>query len=191
MTAFLLNAPAGEPVVLADLKSWLRIDTSAEDDALTALLVAARLMVESQTRRMLLTQVWRVSLDAWPQDATIRVPFAPFQNVVAIRVFDQTGIAQTLSPATWTLDANPEAARLLFTTAPPPPGRRLAGIELDLTFGYGAAPASVPEPLRQAIRMLAARWYENRGESVPEARGGHVPDAVAAILAPFRRMRLK
>ena len=31
------------------------------------------------------------------------------------------------------------------------------------TVGYGDAAGDVPEPLRQAIRLLVAHWYENRG----------------------------
>ena len=29
--------------------------------------------------------------------------------------------------------------------------------------GYGGGAADVPEPLRQAIRLLVGHWYENRG----------------------------
>jgi uncharacterized phiE125 gp8 family phage protein len=45
--------------------------------------------------------------------------------------------------------------RASFFGAPPaPPGRASAGIEIDVVVGYGATAESVPEPLRQAIRML-------------------------------------
>ena len=190
MTPILITPPAIEPVTLAEMKTWLRIDTADDDSAISALIVAARLTVESTVRRMLLNQSWRLVLDAWPQDNIVRVPLAPFQNVLAVRVYDATGTPQLLGPALWTLDANPEGARLLFTLAPPPPGRTIAGIEIDLALGYGATPASVPEPMRQAIRMLAARWYENRGENPGDSGGTHLPASVAALLAPFRRTRL-
>ena len=45
----------------------------------------------------------------------------------------------------------------------PAPGRPAPGIELDVMVGYGDAAVDVPEPLRQAIRLLIAHWYENRG----------------------------
>lgn len=190
MPPFLLTAPAIEPVALTDIKAWLRIDSTAEDDAINALLLAARQLIESVTRRKLITQSWRFVLEAFPQDNILRIPFAPFQSVLAMRVYDVNNVATPLAPALWTLDANPEAARLLFTTAPPAPGRAIAGIEIDVMLGYGATPTAVPEPIRQAIRMLAARWYENRGDGEADSGATHLPAAVAALLTPYIRRRL-
>jgi uncharacterized phiE125 gp8 family phage protein len=47
----------------------------------------------------------------------------------------------------------------------------------------------VPEPLRQAVRLLTAHWYENRGL----AAIGTVtvlPSTVAALIAPYRMLSL-
>jgi uncharacterized phiE125 gp8 family phage protein len=71
----------------------------------------------------------------------------------------------------------------------PQPGRLAAGIELDVTVGYGDAATDVPEPLRQAVRLLVAHWYENRGL----AAIGTVtvlPTTVAALIAPYRMLSL-
>jgi uncharacterized phiE125 gp8 family phage protein len=46
----------------------------------------------------------------------------------------------------------------------------------------------VPEPLRLAIRMLVAHWFEHRGDLEDEARG--LPSAVLALVRPFRTIRL-
>ena len=71
----------------------------------------------------------------------------------------------------------------------PAPGRLALGIELDVVVGYGDAAVDVPEPLRQAIRLLIAHWYENRGL----AALGTVtvlPTTVAALIAPYRMLSL-
>ena len=49
-------------------------------------------------------------------------------------------------------------------------GSRIAvsGISLDVEAGFGSSPEDVPEPLRLAIKMLVARWFENRGDIVGE-----------------------
>jgi uncharacterized phiE125 gp8 family phage protein len=65
------------------------------------------------------------------------------------------------------------------------PGRALAGIELDVTAGYGGA-ADVPAPLLHAIRLLLARAYEHRDAMAHDA----LPEAVAALVAPFRVIAL-
>ena len=70
------------------------------------------------------------------------------------------------------------------------PGRIAAGIELDVTVGFGDAAINVPEPLRQAIRLLVAHWYENRGLMADVDKGVVLPSTVAALIAPYRVLSL-
>lgn len=72
----------------------------------------------------------------------------------------------------------------------PAPGRVAAGIELDVTVGFGIAAADVPEALRQAIRLLVAHWYENRGLVTIGANYSPLPQSVAALIAPYRMLLL-
>ena len=76
------------------------------------------------------------------------------------------------------------------TTAPPQPGARSAGIEIDVEAGYGATASAVPEPLKQAIRQLVAHWYENRGAGPPDESALRMPASVAALIAPYRVLAL-
>ena len=183
-----LRGPATEPVSLADLKAWLRLDGSDEDDLLAAVLSAARLAVEEATGRRLVTQDWRLVLDAWPPDGVLTLPLAPVQAVTALRVRDATGTATVLPATGWLLDADSDPPRLVLAGPLPVPGRRLGGIELDLTAGYGPSSA-VPEPLRMAVRLTAASLYENRGDG-PDKAASAVSPAAIALIAPYRRVRL-
>lgn len=187
MRPILIGAPAIEPVTLAEVKAWLREDGVEEDDLIQALLVSARMTLEAYTRRFFVTQNWRVSLDAWPcAGAGILLPFAPFQSVFAIRVFDVNNVAQTLATTGYRAPPDSVGGRLTFLTAPPAPGRRTDGVEIDFTVGYGAAANQVPEPLRRAIMGLVAHWREKRGD----ARDDALPQSVIQLAAPFRRARL-
>ena len=51
MKCMLLAGPAMEPVLLAEMKAHLRLDGTAEDDLLGALIAAARVAVETEIRR--------------------------------------------------------------------------------------------------------------------------------------------
>jgi len=70
------------------------------------------------------------------------------------------------------------------------PGRALAGIEVDVAVGYGDAPGDVPQPLRQAIKLLVAHWYENRGLIALGQPVAVLPASAAALLAPYRVLSL-
>ena len=78
MSPVLLASPSAEPVSLADAKAWLRIDTADEDSLVASLVPAARARVEAATRRLLVTQTWRLAFDAWPNDT----PAGPFGRAV-------------------------------------------------------------------------------------------------------------
>lgn len=192
MVPDLLAAPSLEPVSLADAKAWMRIDSNDEDQLLSALIASARMTLEAYTRRFFVTQSWRMRLDRWPAQTlrrkTLAVPFAPFRNVAAIRVFDSEDAAQTLAAETYRVAAARDAGRIVFLEAPPEPGRAYDAVEIDLFAGYGDAAEDTPEPLRRAILALVAHWHENRGDG--EDIAAPLPTLVRALAKPFRRERL-
>ena len=188
MSGILVTAPAIEPVSLAEAKAFLRIEHDDDDDVIAALIAGARIYVEAQTRRALMTQSWRLTRDAWPQTGRIAVRPAPLQSLEAARVHDGEGEPIELDTEGFFVDA--AGSELVFAPwAMPQPGRVAAGIEFDVTLGYGDAAVDVPEPLRQAVRLLAGHWYENRGLVSPGA-APLLPMTVPALLSPYRMVSL-
>src|SRR5512135_2870714 len=92
MSSILLTAPAAEPLSLAEAKAFLRVETNDDD----AVIAGARIYVEAQTRRALITQSWRICRDCWPDDGRIDVRPAPLRTLTAARVYDFDGNAQTV-----------------------------------------------------------------------------------------------
>lgn len=188
MIPILITGPAVEPVPLAEMKAWLRLDGTDEDSLVAALTTAARLLVEASAGRFLITQVWRVVRHAWPADGVITAPYGPLSGLQTAQIFDAQGAAQTLSADLFAVESAYEPGRLRVVGSPPVPGRRREGIALDLILGYGPTPGHVPEVLRQAVRLLVAHWFENRGDG--RRRDLALPADVAALIAPYRRARL-
>jgi uncharacterized phiE125 gp8 family phage protein len=188
MPSILLTAPAVEPVSLDETKAYLRVEHHDDDELIAALIAGARIYVEAQTRRALITQSWRLSFDAWPPDGRVLVEPAPLKSLEAARVYDLDGTARAIDTESFALD--PASSALLFVPwALMQPGRADAGIELDVTAGYGDALTDVPEALRQAIRALVAHWYDNRGVAAGSA-SALLPATVGALLAPYRVLSL-
>ena len=166
MTPLQITPPAIEPVSLAEQKAWLRVDDAREDDIIAALVTSARVLVEKATRLCLITQTWRFTLDGWPHSTAdrgprwlnrveVRLPIAPFQSVVAVRVLDALGDARDVAAAEYVVAPAFDAARIRFTGDPPTPGVSMGGISIDVVAGYGDASRAVPEPQRLAEAIQA------------------------------------
>ena len=88
---------------------------------------------------------------------------APLIVVESVKVFDASGVATEISPAAIEVDAMHEPPRIVVSQTPEP-GRTRGGIAIDLRAGYGAQPETVPAPLRLALKILVAHWFEKRGD---------------------------
>ncbi|MBX9822304.1 head-tail connector protein [Afipia birgiae] len=189
MPAYLITAPAAEPLSLVDAKHFLRVEHGDDDAIITALVSAARNHIEALTRNALIVQTWRLVLDRWPDGGRIAPRIGPLRALAAARVFNAENDASTIDPEIFVVDA---AAGVL--AAPswslPVPGRSVAGIELDIEVGFGAAASDVPPTLLQAIRMLVAHWYENRGLIAIGSSVAVMPASVNAMIASHRVLSL-
>ena len=195
MNIKILARGTAEPVTLAEAKLHLRVDLSDDDALITAMITAARDMVERYTSRTLIYTAYRLTMDNWPYD--IELPRSPAVEAAAnlitgiayitprIRYYDGDGNQQTMTYAAndfeILLDNNPPLLVL------PPSGiwpvtypLQRGAIEIDWIAGYGAASTGIPQLLRLAIMMLVAHWYEHR-EAVGSF-GSEVPLAVDSVL---------
>lgn len=189
MTAIVTTPPAQEPVTLEEARAHLRVSGSEEDALIARLIAAARQHLERVARRALVTQGWRLYLDAWPPGRIVRLPVGPVQSVESVAVYDGDGLPVTLAATDYRLDGQAEPPRLRIAAAAPSGVAGFNGIEVEFTAGYGADADGVPQPLRQAILVLVAHWFDGRAAGFDLATAG-VPAGWSALLAPYRMLRL-
>ncbi|MGE0627335.1 MAG: head-tail connector protein, partial [Hyphomicrobiaceae bacterium] len=164
------------------------------DAFLSSLIVTSRLHVEQALGLALVSQSWAWTLDAWPSDSSVVLPMRPVDSIESITLFAADGSPAELETWRYVLDGGATPPRLLPTaTRFPDPGARALGIEIRFTAGFGSTAAEVPQPIRQALLLLVAHWYENREPVVSTARNGEpkrIPDTVSDLLMPYRLVRL-
>ena len=187
MLPILIDGPAVEPVGLAEMRAHLRVDHESEDELIAGLVRAARLIVEASSRRILVASRWRILLDRWPTARILHLPLSPLLAVERIAVATAPGQEVEVPAQAIAADPASDPPRILIGAEAPEPGIPRAGIAVEIVAGYGAAAQSVPEPLRLAVKILVARWFENRGDIAGEQI---LPPDALALLTPFRRARL-
>jgi uncharacterized phiE125 gp8 family phage protein len=175
MASKIVTQPATEPVTLAEVKEYLRLDGSDHDDLLTSLIASARQWCEMYQNRAYITQTWETWLDRW--HFPIRLARAPLGAVSYIKYYTSDNTEKTWAVTEYQVDAITDPARINLAYNVTPPNdvlRPMNAIVIRYTTGYGAA-ANVPDVVKLAIKMIIAFRFEN-----PEHDG--VPDAVKYLL---------
>lgn len=183
-----VTGPLAEPLTLDEVKTYLRVDSSDEDDFVQSLIVAARSYCEAYTNRMFVTQTLRMYLDGWPSGDVIEVPrpFDASTNTLVRYYASGSTSATTLAASSYWLDNQNEPGRIVLRNNQEWPTTELRsanGVEVTLVAGYGGE-ADVPDAIRGAMRMLVGHWYANREAVVVGTISQSVALTVNAMLAP-------
>lgn len=192
MSLVITSPPSVEPLSLSDVKAHLRIDGTADDILLGSLILTSRLHIEAALGLALITQGQKWTIDRWPEEGrVVALPVRPVQSISSISIIDAMGAPLVVVPETYELDGAAIPARIIRKGAVwPGAGQDFLGIEVDLVAGFGNAASDVPEPIRQALLLLVAHWFENRDPVEIGSTRASVPDAVSDLLQPFRQVRL-
>jgi hypothetical protein len=197
------------------MKDFLRVDGTTEDALISSLIVAARQMAERMTGCVFISQTWELWLDVFPSqrrpgadwwdgmregpltDLTqairhIEIPKAPLQSVAFFKTFDTSNTESTFDAANYFVDSVSTPGRVVLNSGSVWPSTALRpanGICIRFVAGYGNASA-VPEQIKQAIKMIAGHWFENREAVVTGTISKEVEFGAKALLQSFEVMRL-
>lgn len=191
MSLVLITPPSGEPVSLDEAKAQLRVesDNYKDDDSIAFFIAAARTRVEALTGRALVNQTWDLYADAVPRrGGALELAKGTVQSVASVKYIDTDGVQQTLDPAKYVVDTARIPGRILPAYGEEWPATReqVNAVVVRFVAGYGI-PYDVPHDLKQAIRLLASHWFENR-EMVVASNIiiSPIPETLQAIISPYR-----
>lgn len=182
MSLTLVTAPTTEPVTLEEAKAHLRLDTDDDDALVRSLIVTARKWVEGQTHRALLTTVYDQYIDGgYPyrhEMPHIRLEANPVKSVASFQYETGASPMPTLAANQYVAVCRDHHSYIAPAYGATWPTVRVVpeSIKIRFTAGY----TTVPEPLKHAVLMLIAHWYENR-ETLGEGT-----EIVEALISPYR-----
>lgn len=194
MRLSLVIPPAQEPLTIIDVRRHLRIDDD-QDDQLTyvaGLIQSARQHFDGMAGilgRALITQRWRLDLDDFLD--VLRMPLPPLQSVEKIEYLDIEGTLKTVDPAVYEVVTAGTSHGYVLRR---PKQQWPADVDTEIAYpvritfvaGYGPAGTDVPAPIRHAMLLLVANWYENREATVMGSASTPLPFGVSDMINPYR-----
>ncbi len=142
----------------------------SEDDYLSELITTARLDVENDTGRRLITQTWDYCPKRWPCENYIKLPFGCLQSVVSVSWKGIDGTVTTLTENTdYLVETNGDQCGkiVLPYQGSWPSGELFPSNPITIRYVCGwATAADVPKNIKQAIKRRAINLYMNRGDDI-------------------------
>ena len=154
----LVTPPATEPVTLDQAKTFLRIDYTMDDDAITTAITAARQYAEQYLRFALLPQVWNYTR-ANPGTRDLALPIGPAQSITSVTLTNELGASTVMDTTDYRLSA--DGYTVLFHTVP-----RTEKLAVLFSASSYASSGDIPAPIIQGMLYHIAVMMETRDGSV-------------------------
>lgn len=172
----LAAAPASEPLVLSDVKTYLRVSGSAEDALITSVMQSVRETAEKFLRTSMITQSWKLAYDQYAPSEVL-LAMGPVQSITSVTAFARDESSNVINSASYYLNAG---KRVLIFDATPISNR----IEIIYVTGYGDDASDVPNPIKQGMMAHIASIYDGR------AGVNTIPPQALSLYGPYRVWRV-
>lgn len=162
-----------EPVSVAEVKTSLRIQTSAEDTLLGTMITVARKQCENMIKRSLIPSSWLLVLDSFSSDDVTlpRPPLSTDTSKLLVTYIDTTGGTSTVSSTVYDVDSNmePGQIRLGYNQSWPSDIRGHEGV-ISVAYASGYTTATIPEEIKQWICQRVGTFFEHRESMLLDGR---------------------
>ena len=181
-------------VSLAEFGKHSRIDADVltdEQDLLTSYLSAAQNHIEDITAHASTVATYEMKMGRFPYESvayyhkfgSIKIPRFPLIAVSSVAYKDVNGDSQTHTDFQFdNSDTTPLLSPTRFTAWPITDYASLKPVTVTFTAGY----TTVPHKYKQAIRLLAANFYENREATISGTIIAEIPYALKMLIYSLR-----
>jgi uncharacterized phiE125 gp8 family phage protein len=184
-TIQVVTPPASEPLTLAEVKEFLRVDHSDDDATLAIFIAAARQLCESYTRLALMPTTFEEYFDDFPTYSgdykdEIHLSRSPVSAVTYVKYIDGNETTITANAADYKTDLISRPARISPDNGWFGTYETINAVFIRYVAGFADA-ASVPAPLKHGMLLIIGDMYENRTDSVKR-----LPTAAEYLWNPYR-----
>lgn len=168
-----VSSTGPEPISLREIKYHLHQVPEEDHWLVQSFITAARQVCERLIPggKTFATTTWDWKIAGFPDGNLIRLPRPPLQSITSVTYYNSSGASSTFSSTAYAVhlpsDQQGEIA-LLPSQSWPATDDREYPITIRYKSGY-ASPEQVPEQVKQAMRLLVADSYENRGDDQGKA----------------------
>jgi uncharacterized phiE125 gp8 family phage protein len=162
----IITYPTFEPITVADVAEYLRVDNVALDTPLLeALITTARQYLEQYLNRYIAEQTVETALTGWSTEMTLS---SPVQSVTSIKYLDVNGAEQTLNSNQYVVDTYSEPAKITpaYNVSYPELYAVENNVKIRFVTGFttGSSPDDhpMPQPLKFAMMLIIGDLYANR-----------------------------
>lgn len=183
-----IAAPLQPAVTLAEAKRHLRVLHDDEDDLIGELSWVATEAVQDMTGRQLIEATWRQDQAGASGRDLVRLERVPVLRLVGVSY--KNAAEETVTPTPW--DWQEIGADEKWFVQPtvgfawPDAAPVVDALQITYVAGYGPDPADVPAPLRHAVLMMLAHFYQRREAVTEGVRVAETPLAVQHIVDLYR-----
>jgi uncharacterized phiE125 gp8 family phage protein len=178
-------------VTVSELQAHLNLPADQDTDLLAGKIAAAEQHLERVTGKAFLTQSLTATFDSFARSG-LELPRSPVQSVTSVAYLDTDLAAQTVDAGDYiATPLNVERRTLIYPipgTCWPVAACVAGAVTVTYSAGYGDADA-VPAAIKEAIKLLAANWYENREAAIVGASGVvpmELPLGVRDLIASYQ-----
>jgi uncharacterized phiE125 gp8 family phage protein len=182
LTYYRTSGPTDTDIIsLLDLKNFLKVENTADDTLIPALLTAARKYVEDYTGVLCNSGTVTFYAESW---AAFRFAAGPVTAVDTVSYKTDASTYATLATTGYAVSTKAIPQRLQFYSPPSLYNNTLEKVKVTTTAGY--AEAYIPAPMVQAMRLLVGHWYEQRSQVIVGTISSQLPLGIHALLNPYR-----
>lgn len=150
-----------EPVTAEELRDWLRLDDTSQDDMLEGMITAARVAVEQHTHRSFVEKTIKQSLADFPASGCIELLFPPLSSVSSVAYYDTDGTEQTIDASNYIAITNRTVGLVQAADTYSWPSTYERADAVNVTFVAGIPSAEITKTAKVLIKLIAADLYEH------------------------------